>query len=180
MEATKDISQSKTFPGHFDASGMMSLAPSANLFAPQTQKCALCGGECQGECPECREKKESGERVLALINRSRGSSGLSKQEISAGKQQLALHSLEDCEEQKDACDNACRRLPNVTTLEKAKRALCWAACMEQYARCIATSAETLTFAALVAAIVLAAADGPLPIGDAAAAAILISIGIFPE
>jgi hypothetical protein len=57
------------------------------------------------------------------------------------------------------------------------RALCWSGCMAEYATCLASAEETLIFAAIVAAIVLAAADGPFPIGDAAAVAILLSLGI---
>lgn len=92
----------------------------------------------------------------------------------AGPEQIHLHTKEDCDEAYEECSEGCRRLPRNA---KRRRALCWAACMAAYATCLASSEEVLTFAALVAAIVLIAADGPFPIGDAAAAALLISLGI---
>lgn len=92
----------------------------------------------------------------------------------ASPDQIHLHTKEDCDEAYDTCCDGCRRLPPNA---KRRRALCWAACMAAYATCLATTQEALTFAAIVAAIVLAAADGPFPIGDAAAAALLLSLGI---
>jgi len=88
--------------------------------------------------------------------------------------QIHRHTKEDCDAEYETCCDGCRRLPPNA---RKRRALCWAACMAAYAACLATSQEALTFAAIVAAIVLAAADGPLPFGDAAAAALLISLGI---
>lgn len=89
-------------------------------------------------------------------------------------EQIRLHTKADCDEEYEVCCDGCRRLPPNA---KRRRALCWAACMAAYAACLASSEEALTFAAIVAAIVLVAADGPFPIGDAAAAALLISLGI---
>jgi hypothetical protein len=100
--------------------------------------------------------------------------------VQAKSAAVRLHSVADCETWFEQCNEGCRRLPNRTKSDKARRALCWSRCMAEYAACLATARETLTFAAIVAAIVLAAADGPLPIGDAAAAALLISLGILPE
>jgi hypothetical protein len=87
---------------------------------------------------------------------------------------IQRHTKAECDEAYDECSETCRRLPAGA---RRRRALCWAACMAAYATCLATSTEALTFAAIVAAIVLVAADGPFPIGDAAAAALLISLGI---
>jgi hypothetical protein len=88
--------------------------------------------------------------------------------------QISRHTVADCEERYERCCDRCRALPPNA---KRRRALCWAQCMTEYAACLATAVETLTFAAIVAAIVLAAADGPFPIGDAAAAALLLALGI---
>lgn len=98
-------------------------------------------------------------------------------QAGAGTAEVARHTKADCDAQYEECCESCRRLPNSTRRDKARRALCWSSCMAAYAACLASSNEALTFIALVAAIVLAAADGPFPIGDAAAAALLISLGI---
>ncbi len=82
------------------------------------------------------------------------------------------HTKADCDEQYDQCSDRCRQLP---PNDKRRRALCWASCMAAYAACLATADETLTTAAIIAAIVLAASDGPLPIGDAAAVALLLAV-----
>jgi Domain of unknown function (DUF4157) len=82
------------------------------------------------------------------------------------------HTKADCDEQYDQCSDRCRQLP---PNDKRRRALCWAACMAAYAACLATADETLITAAIIAAIVLEASDGPLPFGDAAAAALLLAV-----
>ena len=91
------------------------------------------------------------------------------------------HTKEDCDELYESCCDGCRRLPNRTKADKARRALCWSTCMAEYAACLASSEEALmgilTLSAIAAAIALAAADGPFPIGDAAGVAILSALGI---
>lgn len=91
---------------------------------------------------------------------------------SAVQSQVQRHSKAECDERYERCGDTCRSLPPGA---KKKRALCWAGCMSAYAACLATADETLATAAIVAAIVLVAADGPLPIGDAAAAALLLAV-----
>lgn len=88
--------------------------------------------------------------------------------------QLQRHSVADCDREYEICNDGCRSIP---PRNKWRRRLCWVACIEEYARCLASSNETLTFAALVALIVAAAATGPVAIGAAAAAVILIGLGI---
>lgn len=161
--------------------GMSMMPPVLQLQADQ-KKCSLCGGECEGECSECKEKNEKGQVVLNALKPF--GFGIEeqvedKEPVQMKAEVLQLHTAADCDEWKEDCDEGCRRLPNRTRWDKAKRQLCWAACINAYATCLATSNEALTFAAIVAAIVLACADGPFPIGDAAAAAILISVGITP-
>lgn len=98
-------------------------------------------------------------------------------QLDSGEQAVAQaavqrHTKDECDEQYEECGDTCRSLP---AKNKKKRALCWAACMAAYAACLSTADETLTAAAIVAAIVLAASDGPLPIGDAAAAVLLFAV-----
>jgi hypothetical protein len=68
---------------------------------------------------------------------------------------LYRYTKADCDAEYETCCDGCRRLPNRTKADKARRALCWSGCMAAYAACLASSAEALTFYAIVAAIVLA-------------------------
>jgi hypothetical protein len=129
-----------------------------------------------GDCPECDDHAPA---VQAKEQRSlEAPPGLDLVQLKSGV--IQLHTAAECEAWYETCNDGCRRLPNRTKTDKARRALCWSGCMAEYATCLASSTEVLTFAAIVAAIVLAAADGPFPIGDAAAAALLISLGILPD
>jgi hypothetical protein len=130
----------------------------------------------KGDCLEC-----DGQAAPIQAREQRGSDAASGFHVVQRKSGvIQLHTAAECEEWYEECNEGCRRLPNRTKADKARRALCWSTCMAQYAACLATATETLTFAAIVAAIVLASADGPLPFGDAAAAALLISLGILPD
>lgn len=91
-----------------------------------------------------------------------------------GQSAVQRHTRADCDAAYERCGDTCRALPPNA---RRRRALCWAGCMATYATCLASAEETLTAAAIVAAIVLAAADGPLPIGDAAAVALLAAVGV---
>jgi hypothetical protein len=84
------------------------------------------------------------------------------------------HTKADCDAEYERCSDTCRKIP---PSQRRRRALCWAACMATYAACLASAEETLTAAAIAAAVALAAADGPLPFGDAAAVALLAAVGI---
>lgn len=90
---------------------------------------------------------------------------------------IQLHTIEDCNnEYYNVLIPACRRLTS-----KTKRALCYAAAATAYGTCLASAEEVMAgfvvTAAIIAAAVLILADGPLPFGDAAAVAILASVGI---
>jgi|GEM_PF-6640555 len=90
---------------------------------------------------------------------------------------IQRHTVEDCNnEYYNVLIPACRKLTN-----KAQRALCYAAAATAYGACLASAEEVMAgivmTAAIVAAAVLILADGPLPFGDAAAVAILASVGI---
>lgn len=101
--------------------------------------------------------------------------------MRAGSDSIFRHTAADCDRWYEECGDRCRSLPNRTRRDKARRALCWAQCATEYGACLASAEETikgvLTGAAIVGAVVLAAADGPLPIGDAAAAGLLGLVGI---
>ena len=79
------------------------------------------------------------------------------------------HTVQDCEDDKEVCDQGCRDIP---ANRKRDRALCWAACMAKYATCLGTASETLIVAGAAAgAALLSAIDGPLPFGEMAAASL---------
>lgn len=94
---------------------------------------------------------------------------------------IQMHSKEDCDRWYDQCGDVCRAMPNRTRTDRWNRRVCWAQCATEYAACLASSEEAikgaLTGVAIVAAIVLATADGPLPLGDAAAAWLLGLVGL---
>lgn len=101
--------------------------------------------------------------------------------MKADPDQIFRHTKAYCDQKYEDCCDICRSLPNRTKAQKARRALCWAQCMSEYAACLASSDEALmgalTGAAIAAAIVLASADGPFPVGDAAAVGLLSLVGI---
>jgi hypothetical protein len=101
--------------------------------------------------------------------------------MRAASNNIFRHTAADCDRWYEECGDGCRSLPNRTRRDKARRALCWSACMSKYAACLASTDEAkegvLTGLAIAGAIVLASADGPFPIGDAAAAALLGLVGI---
>jgi RHS repeat-associated protein len=96
---------------------------------------------------------------------------------------LGLWTKADCEFEKDLCDDGCRKMPNRTKLDKFKRAMCWSKCMSIYAACLAGAEEAIKCYIVIgagaatgaAAGILAACDGPLPIGDACGAAVIIYV-----
>lgn len=92
-------------------------------------------------------------------------------------QRQTLTTQAECDAAYDLCVAGCRGLRT-----KLQRRLCYERCMEEYARCLKhanrDTPDWLLFLVIVAAIVLVAADGPFPIGDAAAAALLLSFGLF--
>jgi hypothetical protein len=133
-----------------------------------------------------REKKATvsamnhvGTRELRRFDRSVDSSITINRHADASD--ILRHTAADCDRWYDQCCDVCRSLPNRTKSDKARRALCWARCATEYGACLASTDEaiagTLTGLAIVAAVVLAAADGPLPIGDAAAVGLLGLVGI---
>lgn len=135
----------------------------------------------QTKCDDCNEEEKATNDATLLEIISKGQIKEKENSVTQMKSGvIQMHTVADCNHWKDICDEGCRTLPNRTKKDKYYRMLCWSRCMAEYATCLASAQETLTFAAIVAAIVLAAADGPFPIGDAAAAALLISVGIFPE
>lgn len=99
---------------------------------------------------------------------------------SALVQRQPLAGQAECDAMYEICVAGCRDMPT-----KQQRRLCYERCMEEYARCLKnanrdTVPDWLLFLIIVAAIVLIVADGPFPIGDAAAAALLLSFGLFDE
>jgi hypothetical protein len=180
MERVQD--NAKKQGNDFQTEGMKGMAPPAFSLGPVQMKCALCGGECQGECPECKEKNEKGEKVLEALKPfgyDLEEEASESEPVQAKFGVVQLHTAADCDEWKEDCDDRCRNLPNKTKGDKFRRAMCWAACIGEYATCLASSREAITFEAMVAAIALACIDGPLPVGDAAAAAILVRVGAMP-
>jgi len=99
--------------------------------------------------------------------------------MQASSDNIFRHKAADC--LYEECCNRCRKLPNKTKKDKARRALCWSQCMAEYASCLSSSEEAikgvLTGLAIAGAIALASADGPLPFGDAAAVGLLGLVGI---
>ena len=107
-----------------------------------------------------------------------GQAPVARSSPSAPIQRQSLVGEAACTAAYDLCVAGCRSLRT-----KRQRQLCYEQCMEEYARCLKdanrdTVPGWLLFLLIVAAIVLAAADGPFPLGDAAAAALLASFGIF--
>ncbi|MDR1479899.1 MAG: RHS repeat-associated core domain-containing protein [Planctomycetaceae bacterium] len=88
---------------------------------------------------------------------------------------------DDCDIAKESCDEGCRRLPKN---ERFKRAMCWSKCMSKYAACLSTAEEAvkcyIVIGVGVAAGAMAACDGPLPIGDACGAALIIYVTDKPK
>jgi len=101
--------------------------------------------------------------------------------LQAGSDNILRHTAADCDRWYEECGDRCRSLPNRTKRDKARRALCWAQCATEYGACLASAEETvrgvLTGLAIAGAVALAAADGPFPIGDAAAVGLLGLVGI---
>lgn len=99
----------------------------------------------------------------------------------AGSDNIFRYTAADCDRWYEECGDGCRSLPNRTKKDKARRALCWAKCATEYGACLASAEETLkgvlTGLAIGGAIALATADGPFPIGDAAAVGLLGLVGI---
>ena len=54
---------------------------------------------------------------------------------------LGLTTVEDCDDEYwNVCVPKCRRMPNKTIADKAKRKLCWVGCMADYSACLASVA----------------------------------------
>lgn len=129
-------------------------------------------------CETCETDRPGAQKAKDVL--ARNGVQFKKSPIQAKPGVVQLHSKADCDTWYETCNEGCRRLPNRTKADKLRRALCWSGCTAEYATCLASTDGVLTFAAIVTAIVLASADGPFPVGDAAAAALLMSLGIMPD
>jgi hypothetical protein len=128
--------------------------------------------------PALAEKLNGRQAAGLVLQRS----PIQEQEPETIQRQVS-YSLAECEEMFEECNEKCRQIPK-TREGNRRRSMCWHLCTKAMGDCRARAQDRDQEAlrrdmllVLVIAGLLALVDGPLPIGDAAAVALLARYGL---